>query len=138
MAIIDQRQVTFDCVAPKQILDFSPNTALNIGFPSNQPTSIVLNPSANSATFEFFGTAVTLKREKLAALLVSYCIRSGIKVPRNGQRSVRIELTTVTLVFRQEFFSAPVPKSVMANRGLPVRGDEDRAMAVASENDPFR
>jgi hypothetical protein len=133
MAIIDERQVTFDCVAMKQIVNFSPDTALSIGFPNNQPANIVLNPSAYSATFEFVGTAVTLKREKLAALLVSYCIRSGIKIPRNGQRSVRIEPKTVTLVFRQEMLRAPVPLSLMAERRLRARRDEDRAMAAATE-----
>jgi hypothetical protein len=114
MAITDQRQVTFDSIALKQIVDLSPDAALNIGFPNNKPTNIVLNPSAHSATFEFVGTAVTLQRDKLGALLISYCIRSGIKVPRNGQRSVHIKPTTVTLVFRQEFGNAPVPASVTA------------------------
>jgi hypothetical protein len=133
MTIIDQRQVAFDSIALRQIVDFSPHTARNIGFPNNKPTNIVLNPSAHSATFEFVGTAVTLQRDKLGALLISYCIRSGIKVPRNGQRIVHIGPTTVTLVFRQEFWNAPVPASVMADSRLQDRPREDRATVAASE-----
>jgi hypothetical protein len=121
MVIIDQRQVTFDSIALKQIVDLSPYTARNIGFPNNEPTNIALNPAAHSATFEFAGTAVTLQRVKLGALLISsYCIRSGIEVPRNGQRSVRIEPTTVTLVFRQEFLKVAAIRPIAKHDQKPA------------------
>jgi hypothetical protein len=133
MAIVDERQVTFDSIALRQVVGFSPNTAINIGFPNNEPTNISLNPSAHSVTFEFLGTAVTLQRDKLGALLISYCIRSGIKVPRDGQRSVHIQPTKVILVFRQEFVHAPEPVSIMADRRLLVRRRTDQAAAAASK-----
>ena len=122
MAIVDQRQLTFDTVSIMQIIDFSPDAALSIGFPNNRPTKVVLNPSDHSVTFEFAGTVVKIQSEILAALLISYCIRSRIKVPRNAQRSIRIEPTAAILVFCQEYSSVPVPTSINAERRLHVRG----------------
>lgn len=109
MPIIDQRRIAFDVSALKDILSYSPQAAKSVGLPSNAPTAVVLNGSARSVTFSFGDNAVTLGAEKLAALLVSYCIRAGIKVPRQPQRSVSFNQETIMLVFLTEYLAAPIP-----------------------------
>jgi hypothetical protein len=121
MPIIDERRVTFDLDALKEVVKFSPFAALSIGLPDNLPSDIDLNGSAGTVNFDFAGTLVTLASDRLGSLLISYCIRCGIKVPRQGKRSVIIEGTAITLVFHEDYLTTPVPKSDQARPNVTSR-----------------
>ena len=109
MPIMDQRRIAFDVGALKDILDYLPQAAKNVGLPGNAPTAIVVDASAKAVRFVFEDHIVCLGAEKLAALLIAYCIRAGIRIPRQPQRSVSFNQETITLVFLTEYPAAPLP-----------------------------
>ena len=119
MPITDERRIRFDVGALKDVLKFSQFAALAVGLPSTDPSDIILNPSARVATFNFVDAAITLEVEKLGALLISYCIRSSIRIPRKGTRSVLVEPTTITLVFHEDYAITPAPTSTMPDQARP-------------------
>ena len=119
MPIMDERRIKFDLGAIRDILKLSQFAALSVGLPSTDPSDIVLNPPAAAATFKFVGTEVTLGSEKLGALLVAYCIRSGIKIPRKGDRRVLVEPTMIILAFIQDHVITPIPQSATPDQARP-------------------
>jgi hypothetical protein len=98
MPIVDQRRIAFDVGALRDILDYLPQAARNVGLPGNDPTAIVIDGSTKAFRFAFGDHVVTLGTEKLAALLIAYCIRAGISIPRQMQRSVNFSQETIMLV----------------------------------------
>jgi hypothetical protein len=110
MPIKDERRIRFDLAALKDVLKYSQFGALSIGLPSHLPSDIVLDASVGTATFDYVGTRVTVATDKLGALLISYCIRSGIRVPRQGKRTVTIADKAITLVFLEDYLTTPTPK----------------------------
>ena len=111
MPIRDERRIRFDLVALKDVINWSQFGALSIGLPTHLPSDIVLDASVATATFDFVGTQVTVTSDKLGALLISYCIRCGIRVPRRGKRTVTIADKAITLVFHEDYLTTPPPKS---------------------------
>jgi hypothetical protein len=103
MPIMDERRIKFDLGAIREILKLSQFAAL----------------SAAAATFKFVGTEITLGSEKLGALLVAYCIRSGIKIPRKGDRRVLVEPTMIILAFIQDHVITPIPQSATPDQARP-------------------
>jgi hypothetical protein len=127
MPIVDQRRIAFDVGALKDILDYSPQAARSVGLPGNDPTGIVIDGAAQEVKFTFGDRVVSLAAEKLAALLISYCIRAGIRIPRQKQRSVRFNQGTIMLVFLTEYLAAPFPafrrsKQLQPPSGVPWNG----------------
>jgi hypothetical protein len=43
-----------------------------------------------------------LEKGQLGALLIAYCMRAGIKVPRRGSRAIRVEKHAAVLVFSMD------------------------------------
>jgi hypothetical protein len=119
MAIIDERRIAFDCGALKEVLGVSRQAARKLGLPDSPLSKVVLNSMTGSATLHFAGALVTVEREKLGALLISYCLRSGIRIPRAGQRSVCVEDTSVILIFQENYMTIPVPKSALPDPARP-------------------
>ena len=111
MPIVDERRITFDISAIKEMLMLSQFAVMSVGLPSTNPSDIVLKPLEMTATFKFDGSEVTLGFEKLGALLISYCIRAGIRIPRKGKRRFVLEPGTVTLTFTEEYLTIPLLKS---------------------------
>jgi hypothetical protein len=122
MPIVDQRRIAFDVGALRDILSYSPHAARSVGLPGNDPTAIILDGAANAIRFAFGDHVVTLGAEKLAALLISYCIGAGIRIPRQMQRSVSFNQETVLLVFLTEYLAAPFPTFRPPKQLEPPRG----------------
>lgn len=109
MPIIDQRRIAFDVDARRDILDYLPQAAKTVGLPGDTPTAVAIDASAKSVTFAYGDHLVTLGPEKLAALLITYCIRAGIRIPRQMQRSASFNQETMMLAFLTEYLAAPFP-----------------------------
>lgn len=121
MPIIDERRVSFDLGALKDVIKLSQFAAMSIGLPDNLPSGIGLNASAGTVTFDFAGNQITVAGDKVGALLLSYCIRSGIRVPRQPKRSVIVEGTAITLVFREDYSITPSAKPDQAHPNVRSR-----------------
>nr|WP_294525849.1 hypothetical protein [uncultured Rhodopila sp.] len=119
MPIVDQRRIAFDVGALRDILDYLPQAARSVGLPGNDPTAIVIDGSGKAVRFAFGDHVVTLGAEKLAALLIAYCIRAGISIPRQMQRSVNFSQETIMLVFLTEYLAAPFPTFSPKQSGPP-------------------
>jgi hypothetical protein len=57
---------------------------------------------------------VRLAAEPLGALLVSYCIRARIPMPRRADKGIRINAKSVILAFRSRYDEAPPPETADA------------------------
>ena len=110
MPIIDERRVSFDLGALKDVIMLSQFAAMSIGLPNNLPSGIGLDASAYTVNFDFAGNLIMVTADKVGALLISYCIRSGIRVPRQTKRTVIVEERAITLVFREDYLMTPAAK----------------------------
>ncbi len=121
MLIRDERRIVFDVDALRNILKLSQSAARAVGLPRTNSSDIILNPSAKSATFKFVGAEITLGFEKLGALLLSYCIRAGIRIPRSGERTVLVECATITLLIQKDYKITPILSPLFRIRRVRAR-----------------
>ena len=108
MTIIDRREILFDADALTAVLACSGQMAGSIGLPSAAPREIHFDPQEGQVTliYGLAGHAVPVESAPLSALLIAYCLRAKIKVPRQVARGMRIEPRAVVLVFSATY---PVP-----------------------------
>ena len=113
MAITDRREIEFDLHAVRLALEWSPRSAQAFGLPPLTPQAVHCNPSEGTieVTYgELTSTRVFMLRgEALGAILISYCNRAGMPMPRNADKGVRIEREHVVIVFTLRVASAPPP-----------------------------
>ena len=114
VAITDRREIEFDQDAVKFALECSPNAAHAFGLPPLKPSSVRCQPV--DGTIEVTYGLLTAKRvfmlraEALGAVLISYCNRSGMPMPRNADKAVRIEREHVVVVLTLRLHGAPAPE----------------------------
>jgi hypothetical protein len=101
VSIIDRREILFDADALTAVLACSGQMAGSIGLPSVAPKTIHFDPEEGRVTliYGLAGHAVPVESGPLGALLIAYCLRAKIKVPRQFARSMRIEPQAVVMVF---------------------------------------
>jgi hypothetical protein len=100
VTIIDRREILFDADALMAVLACSGQMAGSIGLPSVAPKEIHFDPDEGQVTLIYgAGHAAPVESGPLSALLIAYCLRAKIKVPRQVARSMRIEQRAVVLVF---------------------------------------
>jgi len=113
VAITDRREIEFDLQTVRLVLEWSPRAAQAFGLPPLIPTA-VHGSSAEGAIEVTYGELTStrvfmLRAEALGAILISYCSRVGMPMPRNADKGVRIERDNVVLLLsrRQETVTAP-------------------------------
>jgi hypothetical protein len=110
VSITDRREVAFDAEAMTVVIKHSQRMARAIGLPNGNPTDIRFDPQRSEAVVSYGNgdapSAVHVAR--LSALLISYCLRAGIKVPRNLGRSMRVDQDGVVLLFGTTYPIRPV------------------------------
>ena len=112
MAITDRREIEFDLQTVRLVLEWSPRAAQAFGLPPLTPTAVHGNPAEGviEVTYgELTSTRVfMLRAEALGAILISYCNRVGMPMPRKADKSVRIERdhVVVLLSYRQDAATA--------------------------------
>jgi hypothetical protein len=114
VAITDRREIDFDLHAVKLALEWSPHSAQAFGLPPLTPQTVRCNPVEGTievAYGELTSTRVfMLRAEALGAILISYCNRAGMPMPRSADKGIRIERDHVIVVFTLRLISAPPPE----------------------------
>jgi hypothetical protein len=101
VTIVDRRKIVFDAATIMAVLACSEQMVEAIGLPAGLPKSVHFDPGASKVVLLYSGTGVSaaLETGQLGALLIAYCMRAGIKVPRHGSRAIRVERHAAVLVF---------------------------------------
>ena len=115
MRILDRREIEFDPRSVVKAIATSPKAAARFGLPGMSPTGVRFRPSEGSVDV-VYGTAntaraVSISAEALGAILVSYCIRTRIPMPKTADKGIRIEANSVILAFRVRLDEAPSPET---------------------------
>jgi hypothetical protein len=104
VAITERREMEFDLPALKLVLEWSPRAAQAFGLPPMVPGMVHCNTTDGhvEVTYGTLSAAriFALRAEALGAILISYCNRIGLPVPRDADKAVRIERDHVVLVFK--------------------------------------
>jgi hypothetical protein len=112
--IIDRREIELDLLAVKQAIEWSPRAAQAFGLPPLQPETVRCNPADAMVEVTYGRTTAArifmLRAEALGAILISYCNRIGIPVPRNAEKGVRIERMHVVIVLTLRLPATPQPQ----------------------------
>jgi hypothetical protein len=115
-AIIERRELRFSPPALRAMLGWSFGAGSSQGLPPSPPDEINLLPEHNRIDLIYGHAAVArsvpLKLEALATLLIAYCIRALIPLPRIARKEVRIGARYVSLVFHVEHAQAPTPEVI--------------------------
>ncbi len=102
--IIERREVEFETEALISVLAGSPRAAAAFGLARGQPQAVIFEPASQSVRFVFPGGgqahSVSVESARLGALLVSFCLRMRMPLPRRAEKSIRVEPGSVVLAFR--------------------------------------
>jgi hypothetical protein len=109
VTIIDRREIAFDAAAIAAVLVRSTQMAGRIGLPAGAPKSINFDAKAGALnlTYGDDDRASLVQPGPLSALLIAYCLRAKIKVPRHLARSIRVDQQAVALVFSETHLVPP-------------------------------
>ena len=108
MGIIDRRELEFDARALVSVVAGSGDRAQAIGLPPLKPSAVAFDAQGNRITFRYADhDAVEVTAAHLGALLMSYCIRAHIPLPRLPDKQVRVTPDAVVIVFRTNYSDAP-------------------------------
>jgi hypothetical protein len=119
VAIVDRREIEFDLHAVRLVLGWSPNGAQAFGLPPLTPYSVRCRPAEGAVEVSYgqlaSTRAFTLRAEALGAILISYCHRAAIPMPRTADKAVRIEREHVVVVLTLRLSDAPQPHAPEGN-----------------------
>ena len=115
MMMVDRRELEFSATGIVKIICFSLKAAQGFGLPGLPPSGVRFHP-INGRIEVMYGSsqsvqAVSLGAEALGALLVSYCIRAHIPMPRTADKGIRVEKSSVILAFRRTFKDLTAPQT---------------------------
>jgi hypothetical protein len=115
-AIIERRELRFSAAALQAMIGWSLGAASSHGLPPSSPDEIKLHPEESRIDLVYgqgaAARSIPLKVEGLATLLIAYCIRALIPLPRIARKEVRIGARYVSLVFHVEHSQAPAPELI--------------------------
>ena len=125
MPLSDRREIAFDAAAVAAVVACSKRLARTIGLPTGAVKRVQFDPDAGRVILHHGanGHSVPIPPGPLGALLISYCIRAKIKIPRLSERRMRVDRDAVVLVFNTTY---PVPVT-----GLTPEPTEDAKLPRA-------
>ena len=133
--IVDRREIEFSAAAIVQAIGANPTVALGLGLPSSPPDAIGFLPAQNAMEVAYGSGAeqhsIPIAAGALAALLVAYCMRVRITLPKSASKSVRVVADAVVLQLRLEFDSLP---KLDGRKPLSKPVDQPRSMSWAAKN----
>jgi hypothetical protein len=137
VAIVDRREMEFDPQTVRLVLEWSPRAALAFGLPPLKPESVRCKPTEGVIEVSYGDLSSTrvfvLRAEALGAMLIAYCNRCGIPVPRSADKAVRIERERVVMVFTLRITNARPP--TMAEAPLSRLPEAVRAWSWIESSD---
>lgn len=100
----------FDAPALAVVIACSWQMAQTIGLPAMPPEGTRFEPQAGKITLLYgvHGQPVSVQHGPLSALLIAYCMRAGIRIPRKLERSLRVDRGSVALVFEENHSVPPI------------------------------
>ncbi|MGA8197034.1 MAG: hypothetical protein WB902_27150 [Acetobacteraceae bacterium] len=115
MTIVDRHEIELDTAAVRRALELSPRAAQAFGLPPLVPAGVRCN-SRDGCIEVVYGTLTAtrvfgLRAEALGALLISYCNRAGMPLPRHADKGVRVEREHVVLVCTLRLDEPPQPET---------------------------
>jgi hypothetical protein len=114
MKIVDRREIEFNAMSVAKAIAVSPKAAQGFGLPGLEPLGVRFYPKEAKIDVLYGNKdsprAVSISAVMLGALLVSYCIRVRIPLPKKSDKGIRIESHSVILAFRTRFDHAPHPE----------------------------
>ncbi len=115
VAVVDRREIELDTTAVRRALEWSPRAAQAFGLPPLVPTGVRCKP-ADGCIEVVYGTLTAtrvfaLRAEALGALLISYCNRAGMPMPRHADKGIRVERKHVVLVLTLRLNDPPQPEA---------------------------
>jgi hypothetical protein len=107
IAIKDRREIEFDAEALVVAIIVCTHAAEPSVQSALRPTGVRFYQQQGEIDV-LYGTnpATRLTAERLGALLISYCVRTRIPIPRQAEKSVRIEADSVILSFTLQYAKA--------------------------------
>lgn len=104
MPVLDSRQLLFDEAAIIASLQSNNHVSRHLRLPASAVNQIYLSVDDQSVEVLHGGESTRpiihrLTAAQMGALLIAYCIRSGIPVPRNCTKTIRIHQAQVALTF---------------------------------------
>jgi hypothetical protein len=113
VAINDRRELEFDLLAVRLILQWSPRATQAFGLPPMTPRAVLCHPAEGTIEVAYGEptptTVFMLRSEALGAIILSYCRRVGIPMPRSADKSVRIKPEHVAVEFTLRMMEMPQP-----------------------------
>ncbi|HSU04643.1 MAG TPA: hypothetical protein VLI93_03650 [Acetobacteraceae bacterium] len=100
MPVVEQRSVEFDGDEILRALAAAPRVAEALGLRPGQVGWVDFQPDERAVVFRSNADPekrVTVAAEALAALLVAYCARISVPLPRKGQKQLEVGSAGVTL-----------------------------------------
>ena len=101
--ITDRREILFDAEALLTVLAGSPRAATALGLPPGAPQAVLFDPKAEAVRFIWSHNskrqADSVDSTRLGALLVGFCLRLRVPLPRRAEKGIRVEAGLVVLTF---------------------------------------
>jgi hypothetical protein len=115
VTIVDRREIELDTAAVRRALEWSPRAAQAFGLPPLVPAGVRCNSKDGCIEVVYGALTATrvfaLRAEALGALLISYCNRAGMPLPRHSDKGVRVEREHVVLVCTLRLDELPQPEA---------------------------
>jgi len=111
MRVVDRREIEFDAGSLAHYLSTLPREAQSLGLPVAPPAEIRFDPAKAQVEIIYVSPEQTFQipAETLKSMLVSYCIRSKIPIPRIADHSIRVAPDRLILALSTSFGKAPPP-----------------------------
>ena len=109
--MLDAREIHFEADDLLAVLAASPKAAQGLGLPSPAPRAVVCAPDGGAVRFVWPSGATrsaALDAGRLGALLVGFCLRARIPMPRRSDKTLRVEADMVVLSFRTRLRPDPL------------------------------
>jgi imidazolonepropionase-like amidohydrolase len=120
MLVVDRREIEFDADSLAYYLSILPQEAEGLGLPATPPSQIRFDPKEGIVDAVYGkgeqARAFQIPDESLSAILISYCIRTRIPLPRVADKMIRVAAGSVFLTFKTWFDEAPVFDAKEAKR----------------------
>lgn len=112
MLVVDRREIEFDADALNYYLSVSHAEAAALGLPATAASKIYFDAQDGNVEFVFARPGgietIQVAAEQLGELLISYCLRTRIPLPRVADKIIRVEPNRIVLTFKTWFTEAPV------------------------------
>ena len=115
MGIVDRREIEFDADGLAQAIASAVKSAQPVGLPGLPPDSFRFCPEQGLVRLIYgagpAARSIELPGAALGALLISYCVRARMPMPRYADKTIRVERNAVVLAFRTPGTSNPASQA---------------------------